>query len=194
MRYMDAIAPSHHPAPGHREGWICLRSDALSKLAAMELLADESLNLAEPTRHALSKLTAEGHHAPLRLWVQLDGVHWLAQSLQEQARKEAALHILVLRRANFGLLQRLFRINRPRWLALREQLGAGAPDLARPRQLSDDLVDDIYEAWHRLLREYDNDIDRWVVLAQQFRQLPLASMFQLIHDEGRDSSVAGGAT
>lgn len=176
-------ALSSLPPPG-MSGWICLRSSTLSKIAAVEILADRELRLPDDIRQTLTKLTLEqAQEVPLRLWVQLDGVNWIAQGLQEKDRRETALRILILRQANFPLIRRLFNLSRDRWLELRKELGA-PPAPKSVSQPTGDTVDAIYASWSRLLKEYDNEIDRWVVLSQQFSCLPLAALYPLIYIPG----------
>lgn len=158
-------------------------------MVAVELLADAQADIPETTRHALLKLTHEGHNNPLRIWAQIDGVTWLAQSMEEAERKEVALKLLILRRANHALLQRLFRISRARWLELRQQLNAQPPELAKIGQINESVVDVLYTSWQRLTKEFDNDIDRWVVLSTQHKEIPLASMYRLIYEINRGESA-----
>jgi len=184
---MSALPRHHGGAPTAEKGWICLRSAAISRMVAVELLTDQTLQVPDDVQQALRKLTLEQPQAmpqlPLRLWVQIDGVTWAAQTMQEQERQDSALQILVLRQANFPLLRRLFNISRERWVEVRKALNAPPP----PRscaQPSEAQIAEIYACWSRLLREYDNDVDRWVVLAQQFKALPMAALFSIIYLPG----------
>ncbi|PUE08717.1 hypothetical protein B9Z51_07155 [Limnohabitans sp. T6-5] len=171
------------PPPG-TSGWVCLRSTTLSRIAAIELLSDQALNLSDDMRQTLTKLTLEQpQEVPLRLWVQLDGVSWIAQGLQEKERRDAALRILILRQANFPLIRRLFNLSRDRWIDMRKELNAPPAPKSVPQPAAH-TVDDIYASWSKLIKEYDNEIDRWVVLAQQFPYLPLAALYPLIYIPG----------
>lgn len=186
MNTATSLPRTHDPSAG----WVCLRSAPLSRLAALEMLSDQTLQLDTATRQALQALTIQDgtHNTPLRLWAQIDGVQWLARSMQDEERNLVAIKLLILRRANFALLQLLFRLTRQQWTDLRHELGALPPELPRlprSRRANDALIDTVYDAWHRLLKEYDNDVDRWVVLSEQFKLVPLASLYRLVYEIDR---------
>ena len=128
---MSAVASQ---PPTATTGWVCLRSNTLSRIAAIELLSDQALNLSDDMRQTLTKLTLEQvQEGPLSLWVQLDGVSWMAQGLQEKDRRDAALRILILRQANLPLIRRLFNLSRDRWIGLRQELNAPAAPKSVPQ-------------------------------------------------------------
>lgn len=171
------------PPAGGR--FVCLRSDAISKLVCLELATDPSEQISQELREALTKLTDEGK--PLPIWVALDGAIWLSQRLEERERLDAALRFLVMRRANFSLLWRLFKITRQQWAQLRTKLNAPPPYASRIPTPSDADVDLVYNTWHRLLKEYPDEVDRWVLQVQQVPHIPLPCLYKLIYDEGGQS-------
>jgi hypothetical protein len=189
------IRPGHMSeppqAPSIEHGWICLRSSpTLSRLAAVEMLADQELALTDDVRQALQRLTLDQSAAQdklLRLWVQVD-VGRLAMTTkgqEDQSRRDGALRILVCRQANYPLLRRLFKLSRDRWQELRVELSA-PPALRAAAVPSGDTVDQIYACWSRLLKELDDDVDRWVVLAESFPKLPILALDRLISLGGED--------
>ena len=183
---MESVASfqSSPPAGGR---WVCLRSQAISKLVCLELAADPSEDIGPELRGALAKLTQDGLRNPLPVWIALDGAIWLSQRLEEQDRQETALRILIMRRANYDLLHRLFKISRSRWNELRRQLGAPAAGIKRAPEPTRAEIDLVYDTWHRLMKEHPDEIDRWVLLVNQIRHIPVLSLYKLIYDEAGQS-------
>ncbi len=173
------------PPSGGR--WICLRSEAISKLVCMELANDPSEDLGPELRAALTRLSQDEQRAPLSVWVPLDGAVWLSQHLEEQERQDAAMRILIMRRANYALLWRLFRITRQRWLDVRAELNAPPLHASRVAEPAAADIDLVYNTWYRLMKECPDEIDRWVLLVQQVRHLPVPALYKLIYEEEAQS-------
>lgn len=179
---MGALAVStmqSTPPAGGR--FVCVRSDAISKLVCLELATDPSDVITPELREALGKL-AQDNQKPLPIWVALDSAVWLSQSLEERERQDAALQLLVLRSAPYELLNRLFGISRTRWRELREQLQV-APSARRVPEPSTAQIDAVYNTWHRLMKECPDEIDRWVILVNQVRDIPLLSIYHLVYEK-----------
>lgn len=177
--------------PGNVGQWVCLQSAALGRFAAVEMLAGQcAVELPAPVKDTLRQLTAQQpNKLPLQLWVKLDPLAWAAQQHDEHLRVQTALEICIQRQAHYPLIRRLFKISRREWQSERKRLGVSAlptafalPDAGQVAQ--------IYAAWSRLLENYDNDLDRWVVLGEEFPTIALACLYPIIYidDEG-DSRV-----
>ncbi len=169
---------SSPPAGGR---FVCVRSDAISKLVCLELATDPSDVITPELREALGKL-AQDQQKPLPIWVALDSAIWLSQTMEERDRQEAALQLLVLRCAPYELLHRIFSISRQRWRELREQLQV-QPSARRVPEPSSAQIDAVYNTWHRLSKECPDEIDRWVILVNQVRDVPLLSIYHLIYEK-----------
>jgi hypothetical protein len=165
--------------------WVCLRSDSLTRLAAVELLArKDEAELPEEVASILKQFTMDKpENLPLRLWVQLDGIEWAVQKQDEKMRVDAALKILIRAQAHYPLIRRLFNISRNSWRVEREQLKAKVAP-ASYKALNAKQINLLYNTWARLLKEYDNDIDRWVILSKEYASTPLAVLYPLIYPEG----------
>lgn len=172
-------------SPQQRGKWICLASGSLTRLAAVELLARKDIaELSEPITLALKQLAVEQpDQLPLRLWVQLDGIEWAVQKQDDKLRLNAALKILIRAQAHYPLIRRLFNLSRNAWRIEREQLKA-KPAPSSYTTLSVNEINRLYTTWSRLLKEYDNDIDRWVILSKEYAGTPLAVLYPLIYPEG----------
>lgn len=179
---MESVASFQSPPPAGAR-WVCLRSQAISKLVFLELAAVRSEDIGPELRGALTKLTQNGLLKPLPVWIALDAAIWLSQRLEEQERQETALRYLIMRRANYDLLHRLFKITRARWYALRAQLGAPSAGIKRAPEPARAEIDLVYNTWHRLMKEHPSEIDRWVLLVSQIRHIPVLSLYKLIYDE-----------
>ena len=171
----------HTPPAGGR--FVCLRSPAISKLVCLELATDPHEEVPPELREALTQLAHDGANA-LPVWVALDSASWISKRLEEQERLDSALRLLVVRKAPYTLLWRLFRITRQRWAELRDELDAGPANIRRVPDPSPADVDRVYNIWHRLTKEYPDEIDRWVLLVNEVRHIPLLSLARLIYDEG----------
>jgi hypothetical protein len=171
---------SSPPAGGR---FVCVRSDAISKLVCLELATDPSDVITPELREALGKL-AQDQRKPLPIWVALDSAIWLSQSLEDRQRQDAALRLLILRRANYALLHKLFRVTRQRWYQLRSELNASAPHSSRLAEPSTAQIDAVYNAWHRLIKECPDEIDRWVILVNQVRDVSIPCLYKLIYEDG----------
>lgn len=170
----------HTPPAGGR--FVCLRSPAISKLVCLELATDPHEEVPPELREALTQLAHDGANA-LPVWVALDSASWISKRLEERERLDDAMRLLIMRRANYNLLWRLFRITRQRWTELREEIGAPALHASRVPAPSNDVVNQVYNIWHRLTKEYPDEIDRWVLLVTQVPHVPVPALYKLIYDE-----------
>jgi hypothetical protein len=170
----------HTPPAGGR--FVCLRSAAVSKLVCLELATDPREEVPPELREALTKLAHDGANA-LPVWIALDSAAWISTKMEERERLDDAMRLLIMRRANYNLLWRLFRITRQRWSDLREELGAPPLHASRVPAPDNDVINKVYNTWHRLTKEYPDEVDRWVLLVTQLPHVPVPALYRLIYDE-----------
>lgn len=175
------------------KGWICLRIPALTRLAALELLAEsQALDISESTQEALkliSTANAKNSVNALKVWVDTDGLDWLIHTKDTEEHRQTALHYCIKRQAHFPLLKKLFNVTRNEVTVLRKELKAELPPL-KPKNIANSDLEDLYAYW-RELREYELEIDQWVLLALRFDQYPLSCLYSAIWIESPVTTLKG---
>jgi len=138
--------------------WLPLNSPAVSRLVALELVSTSSPHpLPDSIRTILEK------HA------------------SANDATTGALRYLVLRQASYPLIQKLFRISRADWLDVRKEFNAPPSPRGISAKVADDIEEQIYTTWLKLCKEYGTEMDRWVMMGEAFKTLPLSSIYPLIY-------------
>ena len=160
------------------KGWVCLRVPALTRLAALELLAEsQTLEIPESTQEALKLIsTANSKNSTnaLKVWVDTDGLDWLVHTKDAEEHRRTALQYFIKRQAHYPLLKKLFNVTRNEATEQRKTLKAELPP-TKPKNIANSDLDAIYAYW-RELREYEMEIDQWFLLALRFEQYPLSCL------------------
>lgn len=191
---MNSVASSvtrQQPGGARGSGWVCISVPSLSRLAAIELLSTKnSLSLSETTQEAL-KLVSSGDSSSnvkaLKIWVDTEGLDWLMTNKDTVEHRQTALSYCVSRQAHYPLLKKLFRITRNEATALRKQLNAPNPPV-KPKNITESDLMGIYAYWRELGKDYELEIDRWVLLALRYPQYPLSCLYTAVWAD----SVEGG--
>ena len=175
------------------KGWVCLRIPALTRLAALELLAEsQTLEIPESTQEALKLIsTANSKNSTnaLKVWVDTDGLDWLVHTKDAEEHRRTALQYFIKRQAHYPLLKKLFNVTRNEATEQRKTLKAELPP-TKPKNIANSDLDAIYAYW-RELREYEMEIDQWFLLALRFEQYPLSCLYSAIWIESPINTLKG---
>lgn len=163
-------------AQGH---WVQLPSEAVAKLAAVELL--NTSTLPEAWRDCLVN-AREGVVDRLKVWIDLSSLTLLQQQREDQAWRQAALEYLVARRAPYSLLHSLFKVTRQDVSRVRLALQADLP-VTKPKAIPSAQLNTIYAAWREVCAFHDSEASRWIALSERCPEHGLGSLYTAIVDK-----------
>jgi hypothetical protein len=173
----------HHPPSGSNGAWFCLRSPAVIRMAAIEILGNgHSLKIPNETKDALKLISIEhpnAHATPLKIWVDASGLDWVIRHQDEKDHRQTSIRYCIERQAHYPLMRRLFNINRSEMAELRKEILAELPP-TKPKSIGTQDIDAIYEYWSELQQTYEREIDQWVLLGIRFQKYPLWSMSTIL--------------
>ena len=174
------------------EGWVLLPSDAVTRLAAAELLAQKEIS---PTlRDSLLSATSGANNVlkRIRVWVDLTALHLLDSQNESVQWRQAALKYLIARQASYSMLKEIFKASRAEVSGLRKALNAEFPN-TKPKAIPTGALNSIYKVWGELNASDASVPDRWVQLGERFPEYPMASLYAAIVIESSPRArTAGG--
>lgn len=181
--------PSPAPSLPPGVGWLELTSPAISRLVALELLAQSTpLGLSEDVQTTLAKAvqSVDDSDSTVPTMLRRLGVFVNTHSLQLMATHQnhaswraAALAYLVVRQAHFPLLRRLFNATRIEITKVRQATNAAPPPL-RHEDIPLPILSRIWEEYAIVKGEYGTEAEQWVIVAQRWTAYPLATLYQAL--------------
>lgn len=189
---LSPIRPTDDP-----ENWRQLKSPALARLVAVELLAQaEELDISKEMRNVLDAVSGKvsagtNRYHPLMdrldVWVNVRAFEVFAKHVEEKGWRETALKYCIARQAHFPMLARLFRATKSEVSALRKEMEIKPPPTRNKPVCEQDMLL-IWRAWCRVKQTYEREGDRWVTLAAEFSHLPMSVLYQTIIIDGQEAA------
>lgn len=176
------------PAQANAAHIVSLASPSVARAIVAELLMRPDA-LSEALRSTLQMTNGDDRAMAAALermtvWADLSSLVLHGLKKEERQWRQAALTYCVLRRANFSLLHRLFKVTRAEVAKLR--IDHGVMVETRPKAIADSAVQGIFDVWQDIGRVFEQrEADRWIALAERFPQYGLNSLYQLIIKEAQ---------
>ena len=173
----------------HSAGWQELTSPAISRLVALELLAQaKALGLSEDVQSTLARAleAIEDSDKSLPPILQRLGVFVNTQSLEVLAAhqshfrwREAAMAYLIMRQAHFPLLRKLFDATRAEVAQVKKATQAPPPPVQH-EEIPLPTLRRIWQEWATVKQEYATEAEQWVMVAQCWTEYPVATLYQAL--------------
>lgn len=173
------------------QGMQVLKSDAMRKLAALELLtqsktlgfSDDVLNLLQ--RMADGDASAKKMLQNLPILVDIRPLLTMATHIEDRSWQQQALHYCVMRQAHYPLLNQLFGVSRYEVGRVRKEINAPQPPL-KAQGISLPELHILWGAWKRIQLEYRREVDQWIAVAEQFPQYSISRLYSALVVEAAD--------
>jgi hypothetical protein len=172
--------------------WLDLCTPALSRVVVQELLLNADRFKLDPSlvallRECVEEVQSQQDAAPrgaariidrLKVRVDIKPLTLFATMRDQREKMELACKLLVQRQAHYPLLHKLFGVSRQEIPKLRAQYDITPPNIRF--EIPDVEARLIWKDWLQICQDFKDPVDQWVMLATQWPQMPIYSLYELV--------------